>query len=79
MNDDFGSKVAIVNTDTALGMPKPQQRGLLGVIARFIWIVITSRLSGRYKKSALFDASGLPVVAPKILSTEELAALKKAV
>ncbi|WP_460857217.1 DUF6151 family protein [Rheinheimera gaetbuli] len=78
INDDFGSKVALVNTDTALGKPQPKQRGLLGVIARFMWIVLTSRISGSYKTSPLFDAAGLPRVAPKILSAEELAALKNA-
>ncbi|MEH8016139.1 DUF6151 family protein [Rheinheimera muenzenbergensis] len=76
MNDDFGSKVAAVNTDTALGTPQLKQRGLFGVIARFIWIVVTSRISGSYKTSPLFYASGLPRVAPKILSAEEWAALK---
>ncbi len=79
INDDFGSKVALVNTDSALGKPQPKQRGLFGVIARFIWIVVTSRIGGAYRKSPLFDVSGLPKVAPKILSTEELARLKSAI
>ena len=78
IDEDFGSRIAMVSTDTALGTPQPKQRGLAGVIARFIWIALTSRMSGSYKKSPLFDASGLPRVAPKILSAEELAVLKNA-
>ena len=76
MDKDFGAKVAVLNTDTALGKPKPKQRGLLGVITRFIWIVVTNRVSGRYKKSPLFNSSGLPRVTPQILEAEELTRLK---
>jgi len=79
MDSDFGTSIAMVNTDTALGNSKPAQRGLPGVIVRFIWIVITSFLSGNYKHSALFSSSGLPYVEPEVLTTEELMELKKLV
>lgn len=79
MNKDFGTKIAILNTDTALGEPKPTQRGFIGVIARFFWIVVTTRISGRYKSSQLFNSSGSPRVVPSILTPEELARLKGAV
>ena len=79
MNEDFGSHVAVLNTDTALGEPKPKQRGLLGVGARFMWMIATSLITGKYKKTPLFNASGLPRVVPKTLSAEELASLKSAV
>jgi hypothetical protein len=79
MNRDFGTTIAILNTDTALGDTKPTQRGLLGVIARFIWIVFTTRISGRYKSSQLFDNSGSPRVIPTVLTPQELAHLKSAV
>lgn len=78
MDKDFGTHVAVVNTDTALGEPKPKQRGLLGVVARFIWLVISNNLAGGYRKSPLFDAAGVPRVAPRILTAEELASLKSA-
>lgn len=78
MDDDFGTNIAVVNVDTALGEPKPKRRGLTGVIARFIWLTLTSRVSGEYKKSPLFNAEGLPRVAPQILTAEELASLKAA-
>jgi hypothetical protein len=79
MDKDFGEKVAALNTETALGQAKPKQRGLLGVLVRFIWIVLTNRVSGRYNNSPLFNSSGLPRTAPKILETEELEKLKNSV
>lgn len=75
---DFGTNVAIVNVDGALGTPKPKQKGLLGVVARYLWIVVTSRITGEYRKSPLFTSSGMPLVDPKVLSSEELANLKSA-
>lgn len=79
MDKDFGAEVAVLNTDTAQGQAKPKQHGLLGVIARFMWIIITSRINGGYKKSPLFNSSGLPRTTPKILETGELERLKRAV
>ncbi|WP_394236789.1 DUF6151 family protein [Pseudomonas anguilliseptica] len=79
MDKDFGANIAVLNTETALGQPKPKQRGLFGIIARFIWIVATNRISGRYKKSPLFNSSGVPRVIPKILEHDELERLKSAV
>jgi len=78
MNEHFGTSVAVLNVNTALGNPKPKQRGLLGVVARFMWILVTSRISGGYRRSPLFTASGLPRVVPKILPAEELTRLKSA-
>jgi len=66
MDQDFGTNIALLNTDSALGDPKPVQRGLPGVIARFIWILATTRISGRYKKSELFSAAGEPRVNPVV-------------
>jgi hypothetical protein len=76
MDRDFGAAVAMVHTKSALGEPKPEQRGLLGAMARFIWIVVSTRISGQYRNSPLFDGSGSPIVAPTILAKPELARLK---
>ncbi len=76
MDRDFGAAVAMVNTGTALGDPKPKQRGLFGAIARFIWIVVPTRIRGRYKNSPFFADSGSPIVTPTILTAPELARLK---
>ncbi len=79
MDMDFGKNVARVNTDAALGEPKPKQRGLLGVILRFLWLVFSTRIGGRYRKSQLFNESGAPVVRQTVLTAEELGHLKSAV
>jgi hypothetical protein len=78
ISQDFGANVATFNTQTAMGEPKPKQRGVFGVLARFLWIVITTLLSGRYKHSPLFDDAGSPRVTPRILNPEELENLKRA-
>jgi len=72
---DFGPDIAIANVETALGDPRPKQRGILGVIARFVWILITSRVSGSYKESQLYNAAGTLRVEPKVLSAVERAQL----
>lgn len=79
INEDFGNNVAVVHAETALGDSKPKRRGLLGVVARTLWIVYTQLISRHYKKSSLFNEAGSPRIAPKILSAEELAKLKCAV
>jgi hypothetical protein len=78
MNEDFGTTVAILNTATALGETKPTQRGLTRVIAHFISIVVATRVSGRYKNSQLFDASGSLRVVPATLTPQDLTRLKSA-
>jgi hypothetical protein len=78
MDGDFGTSVALLNTDTAMGDTKPGQRGLLGVVAHFIWIVATTRISGRYKNSQLFNDAGSPTLVPVVLTSQELVHLKSA-
>ncbi|SEQ81765.1 hypothetical protein SAMN03080615_02869 [Amphritea atlantica] len=73
---DFGSSVAVVNVESAIGEPKPMKKGLFGVILRFIWMVLPMRISGQYRRSQLFTESGEPVVTPKVLTAEERKALK---
>lgn len=76
MDADFGKSVAKVNTDTATGEPKPKPNGLFVSILRFFWIVLSTRISGRYRKSELFNESGAPIVRPTVLTAEELRQLK---
>lgn len=79
MDLDFGKNVALVNTDSATGEPKPKQRGLLGAMLRFLWIVLSTLIGGRYKNSQLFNESGSPIVRPTVLTAEEHKGLKSAV
>jgi len=76
MDADFGKDVAKVNTDTAIGEPKPKSNGLFLSILRILWIVLSTRISGQYRRSELFDKSGSLVVRPTILAAEELRRLK---
>ncbi|MES2048045.1 MAG: DUF6151 family protein [Pseudomonadota bacterium] len=78
MDEDFGKAIARLNTSAALGEKKPVQNGLFGVIARFIWLVFSTRFSGRYKNSELFNSAGMPIAQAKILTSEELTILKNA-
>lgn len=76
LDEDFGSSVALINTNTALGEPKPRQRGLVVVILKFARLVLASRMRGRYKQSPLYSSEGRPVVPPNILAAAELQRLK---
>lgn len=78
LDRDFGSSIALLNTSTALGEPKPQQRGLVRVIFRFARLVLASRILGRYKQSQLYTSTGAPVAQPRTLMTVELQQLKSA-
>jgi hypothetical protein len=78
MNTDFGTTIAMASVDSALGDPKPTQRGMLRVIARFIYILFTTRVSGQYKNSQLFNAKGLPIIDPTVLTAQQLALFKSA-
>lgn len=74
--DDFGKNIAIVNVDSATGEPKPKQKGLAGMMVRFLWILLSMRMGGKYRKSPFFTDSGEPVVSPVILRGEALKNLK---
>lgn len=76
MDADFGKSVANVNTNAATGNPKPKPNGFLGSILRFLWIVLSTRITGQYRKSELFDESGAPIARPTVLAAEELGRLK---
>ncbi|MBC3872948.1 DUF6151 family protein [Undibacterium flavidum] len=73
---DFGSVTAWMETQAALGEPKPVQKGVLPVVLRFMGMTLSARLSGSYKKSPLFNAEGRPVAQAEILTHEQLMHLK---
>lgn len=76
LDRDFGGAAARVHTGSALGMPGPRPRGMPGVIARLLAIVLWNGLGGRYRQSPLFDENGLPRAEAAVLSPDCLAALK---
>ena len=77
VEQDFGSRIAIVNTGAAQGDTKPRQQGLAGALVRLARIVLPARLAGRYKRSQLFTRSGEPLVVPQVLSPGRVAELKR--
>lgn len=74
---DFGSRVADVNTDTALGDPKPRRTGLVPTMGRMLAMVLTDRISGRDRRSPLFTGEGKPIAEPHVLGKAEVDALKR--
>lgn len=76
IDGDFGPSIALLNTNTALGSPKPRQQGLAGVIFRFATLVLVSRVRGRYKQSPLYTSTGAYVAQPRVLTSTELQRLK---
>ena len=78
LTQDFGESVALVHTQSALGEPKPEQRGFLRVGLKMAWILLSNWLGGGYRRSVLFDGVGRPLVEPNILEAKVVAGLKKA-
>lgn len=80
LRDSFGPVRAWVNTNGAKGEPKPKVAGQGPVIWWFLTRVLQARLNGAYKRTPLFRAdTGMPVVTPRILSSEERAGVMSAV
>ena len=74
---NFGLSTADVNTDAAIGPGKPTQHGLLSTIGKVLVMVLTDRITGRYRKSPFFSEAGKPVVEPRVLSSDEVALVKR--
>jgi hypothetical protein len=76
IDSSFGGVRARVNTERALGVPKPKTTGMGRVIWWFVTTVLKARINGSYKQSPFFFAdTGKPRVSPRVLTTEELARL----
>ena len=72
----FGPVQGSVNTASAIGEPKPRAFGMAASLLRILGMVAGSRLSGRYKNTPFFTASGAPVAEPTVLSAEARARLR---
>lgn len=72
----FGPVCGSANTESAIGEPRPQAFGMAGALLRILAMVAGSRLTGRYKDTPFFTASGAPVAEPTVLSTEARARLR---
>jgi hypothetical protein len=76
LEPSFGPVGARVNTQSAIGEPKPRTSGLLPTMWTILGMVLGSRLSGRYRNTPFFDAAGAPVATPQVLSADERARLR---
>jgi Family of unknown function (DUF6151) len=76
----FGSIRMYVNTKSAIGENKPESAGVISGTLRVIGMILKARFDGRYKETPFFVVeSGTPIIAPKVLSDEELKNVKNAV
>jgi hypothetical protein len=76
----FGPVRAWVNTKSAKGDPKPVMRGLGTSLLWFARTVVPARFNGDYKRTPFFRMeTGLPVVSPKVLSSDEHARIMSSV
>jgi hypothetical protein len=76
----FGPVRAWVNTESAKGSPKPVTRGLSSSVLWLLRTVVKARFNGDYKRTPLFRVdTGLPIVAPQVLSSDEHARIMSAV
>ena len=77
LDSSFGPVRTVVNTQSATGEPKPVGRGLATTLVWFIGTTAKARVTGHYKQTPFFDpVLGTPVVAPRILTADELAQVR---
>jgi hypothetical protein len=80
LDEAFGPVTAWVNTKSAKGNPKPEQKGIGSSVVWFIGTTLKARFNGDYRRTPFFRAdTGAPIVAPRVLSHEEHAAVMRAV
>jgi Family of unknown function (DUF6151) len=73
LDRDFGPIRMHVHTKYAIGEQKPRSAGLFAGTLRIMGMVLRARLDGRYKLTPFFvPESGVPIVTPKVLSSQEL-------
>lgn len=79
LDESFGATRMRGYTQSAMGDPKPDAYGLLQAMVRLGGMMLKARLTGAYRRTPFFSRDGAPVVAPKILSPDELRAVMTAV
>jgi len=75
----FGPVRMRVNTKSARGHPKSMPLSQAAALLRFFPRVLLARLDGSYKTTPFFTVEGTPVVKRKVLTSTELATVKKVV
>lgn len=68
----FGPVTMRLNAASATGPVAERSHGIFGSALRFIGTMLGARIGGSYKRSPFFDAaSGMPLVAPHVLTHAE--------
>jgi hypothetical protein len=75
LDASFGPSRMRVHTGSAWDEPKPRGRGVVCAVVRLGSMMLRARLSGAYRDTPFFGPDGVPMVAPKVLSAEEHAAV----
>lgn len=73
LDDAFGPVRMRVNTRSARGSVKPTPIGTLQAVAGLSLALVRARLDGSYRRTPFFDAKGIPVASPRILTRDERA------
>jgi len=80
LQESFGPVRAWVNTKGAKATPKPKVVGMGTTILWFLANVARARIDGSYRRTPFFFVdNGTPIVAPRVLSPDELARVMNAV
>ncbi|MEM9245393.1 MAG: hypothetical protein AAGA67_06585, partial [Cyanobacteria bacterium P01_F01_bin.153] len=80
LDDVVGGACAQVNTESAMGDPKPKSFGALPTIGRNILRMLKARIDGSYQQNPFFvPGVDEPIADPKVLDEEEYQTLVNAV
>ncbi len=78
IEQSFGKVKMAAFTESATGDPKPKSYGVPLAMIKIMAKLLKARISGSYKRTPFFDSqTGKPVIAPKVLSSDELKDLKE--
>lgn len=77
LDEAFGPILMRVCTKYAKGEPKPKSSGVPTRMLRIITSILIARLDGSYRDTPFFIVeSGVPIVPPKVLTSQELEAIR---
>lgn len=74
--ESFGPVLTALSTDHAKGRARVNPVGATIGFARNVRMMLRERLDGTYRRTPFFGDDGVPVVAPRVLTPEELAAAR---
>ncbi|HEX2584528.1 MAG TPA: DUF6151 family protein [Steroidobacteraceae bacterium] len=77
IEDSFGPVRIYVNPKSAKGQVTAKSKGSIGMMLRWLGMMISERVSGNYKKSPFFGADGEPAALPVVIALEERQLLRE--